>query len=246
MSKVGGSRPIQKLMVSSEQIHEGLFLSIRNRVVSTEHQWDFIRGLYAASSTLAAGFKREFTQLVILLLIGTLSTVDDSSIVLQASIIDTEEDLAVLMNVLWETWQAPGMNHDLLTGIAVWLLQQDSGRFYKPLPDGQQRRFQDLLNAYDSCARSATPSMNSNTLQFIKAALLFSLKTNKASDGDSKWEPQMLELSNPWLVMHIHNILGHSWRIPGSAMRGAVHGQLEWCEQVKRFEWYVQGRQTRL
>jgi hypothetical protein len=79
----GGPHPIQKLIKSPEQNHEGLFLSIGNHVVSSEHQWAFIRGLYAASSTSVAGFRREFTQLVILLLIGTLSTVDDSGISLR-------------------------------------------------------------------------------------------------------------------------------------------------------------------
>jgi hypothetical protein len=242
----GGRHPIQKLIKSPEQNHEGLFISIGNRVVSSERQWDFIRGLYAASSTSVAGFGREFTQLVILLLIGTLSTVGDSGIGLRVSFIDTEKDLAVLMDALWETWQAPRIDHHLLTGIAVWLLQRNSGRFHKPLPNGQRRRFQDLLNAYDSSMRGATPSMNSNALRFIEAALSFSLETDKAFDDDDKWEPQTLELSNPWLVMHIHNILGHNWRIPGSAMREAVHGQLEWRSQLKRFTWYKDGRSDAL
>jgi hypothetical protein len=244
--EAGGPDPIQKLINSPEQNHEGLFISIGNRVVSSGLHWDFIRGLYAASSTSVAGFRREFTQLVILLLIGTLSTVDDSGIRLRVSFIDTEKDLAILMDVLWETWQAPRIDHHLVTGIAVWLLQRDSGLFHKPLPNGQRRRFQDLLNAYDSAMRGLTPSINSNALRFIEAALSFSLETDKASDGDSTWEPQTLKLSNPWLVMHIHNILGHKWPIPESAMRGAVHGQLEWREQLKRLPWYKDGRHTML
>jgi hypothetical protein len=79
--------------------------------------------------------------------------------------------------------------------------------------------------------------MNSNTLLFIEAALSFSLKAGKAFNGDSKWQPQTLKLKNPWLVMHIHNLLGCDWPIPGSAMSEAVHGQLEWLDQLKRFEW---------
>jgi hypothetical protein len=233
--EAGGPDPIQKSIKSPEKNHEGLFISIGNCVISSEHQWDFISRLYAASSTSVAGFRREFTQLVILLLIGTLSTVDDSGIGPRVSFIDTEKDLTVLMDALWETWQAPRFDHHLVTGIAVWLLERNSGLFHKPLPNGQQRRFQDLLNAYDSSMRGATPSMNSNALRFIEAALSFSLETDKASDGDSTWEPQTLKLANPWLVMHIHNILDHNWRIPGSAMREAVHGQLEWREQLKRF-----------
>jgi hypothetical protein len=243
--EAGGPDPIQKVIKSPEQNHEGLFISIGNRVVSLGHQWDFIRGLYAASSTVA-GFRREFTQLVILLLIGALSTVDESGISLSVSFIDTEKDLAILMDALWETWQATRIDRHLLTGIAVWLLQQGSGLFHKPLPNGQQRRFQDLLNAYDIYMGGATHSMNSNTLRFIEVALSFSLETDKASDGDGKWEPQTLELKNPWLVMHIHNILGHNWRIPKSEMSEAVHGQLEWREQFKRFTWYMDDRHDAL
>jgi hypothetical protein len=250
--EAGGSHPSQKSsdrgllrsigdhVVLSEKNHEGLFLSVGNHVVSS--RWDFLRDLYDASSTSAAGFKREFTQLVILLLVGTLSTVADSTIHLQDPFIDTEKDLAILMDALWETWQAPGMNHHLLTGIAVWLLRRDRGYFDTPLPNTQQRIFQDLLNAYDSCTRGATPSMmTSNTLRFIEAALSFS-----RPGGDSKWVPQTLELSNPWLVMHIHNILRHDWRIERSAMGEAVHGQLGWLEQVKRLEWNTDGRRDTL
>jgi hypothetical protein len=216
-----------------EHIHAGIFLEIEDLVVPWGHQWNLIRDLYTASSTSAAGFKHEFTQLVILLFIG-LSTVDDSDIILEPPVIDPKMDLAVLMDALWETWQAPEINHHLLTGIAVWILEQTSGSFENPLPDGQQRRFQRLLNAYDSYTRGAVRLMNSNALLFIDAALSFSLKTGKALDGDSEWRPQTLELENPWLVMHIHNILGHNWRIPGSAMREAVQGQLEWCKDDRR------------
>jgi hypothetical protein len=138
--EAGGPHPIQKLIKSPGHNHEGLFLSIGNRVVSSEHQWDFIRGLYAASSTSVAGFRREFTQLVILLFIGTLSTVDDSGIRLRDLFIDTEKDLAILMDALWEAWQAPRIDRHLLTGIAVWLLQPNSGLFHKPLPNGEQEK----------------------------------------------------------------------------------------------------------
>jgi hypothetical protein len=225
------SHPIQKLTESSENIHEGLFLPTGDLIVPPKRQCDFIRDLYTASSTSAAGFKREFTQLVILLVIGTFSAVDDSGTIGGLPFIDPEKDLAVLMDALWETWQAPEVNHHLLTGIAVCLLEQTSG---DPLPDGQQRRFQRLLNAYDPYTRGATRLMNSSALLLIEAALSFSLKTGKASDGDSKWEPQTLKLENPWLVMHIHNILGHDWRIPGSAMVEAHQGQLEWCKDDRR------------
>jgi hypothetical protein len=227
----------QKLIESSEHIHEELFLSIGDHVVPPGRQWDFIRDLYTASSTSVAGFKREFTQLVILLVIGTLSTVDDSGTVKGDPFIDPEKDLAILMDALWETWQAPEINHHLLTGIAVCLLERTSGSFEKPRPDGQQRRFQRLLDAYDSYTRGAVRLMNSNALLFIEAVLSFSLETGKAFDGDSKWGPQTLALKNPWLVMHIHNILGDNWRIPRSAMVEAVQGELEWLDQLKRFKW---------
>jgi hypothetical protein len=232
------SHPIQELTESSERIHEGLFLSIGDLVVPPERRWHFIRDLYTASSTSAAGFKREFTQLVILLFIGILSTVDDLGTIWRHPFIDPEKDLAPLMDALWETWQAPEVNHHLLTGIAVGLLKRATGYFKEPHPDWQQGGFQMLLDAYDSYTSGATRLMDSNTLLFIEAALSFSLKTGKASDGNSKWEPQTLKLRNPWLVMHIHNLLGRDWPILGSAMSEAVPGQLEWFDRFKQFEWY--------
>jgi hypothetical protein len=243
--EAGESHIIQKWTESSEHIHGGLFLSIGDLVIPPRRQWGFIRDLYAASSKSVAGFRREFTQLVILLVIGTLSTIDGSDDIWRYPFIDPEKDLPVLMDALWETWKAPEINHHLLTGIAVRLLEGKGtcGPFEKPLPDGQQRRFQRLLDAYDSYTRGATRLINSNALLFIEASLSFSLKTGKASDGDSKWEPQTLKLENPWLVMHIHNILGHNWRIPGSAMREAVPGQLD---QLERFEWCKDNRRDAL
>jgi hypothetical protein len=240
------SHIIQKLTESSEHIQGGLFLSIGDLVIPPTRQWGFIHDLYTASSTSVAGFKGDFTQLVILLVIGTLSTIDVEDAIWWHPFIDPEKDLPVLMDALWETWQAPEINHHLLTGIAVRLLEVTRGSFEKPFPDGQQRRFQRLLDSYDSYTRGATCLMNSNALLFIEAALSFSLKTGKASDGDSKWGPQTLRLKNPWLVMHIHNILGHNWRIPGSAMKEAVPGQLEWLDQLKRFEWCKDDRRDAL
>src|SRR5258706_15272464 len=58
---------------------------------------------------------------------------------------------------------------------------------------------------------------------FIEAMLSFSI-----DDGDSKWEPQTVKFSNPWLVMHVHNILRRGWCVQaGSAMREAVWGRLD-------------------
>ena len=91
--------------------------------------------------------------------------------------------------------------------------------FTEPTPNAQQK-FQDLLGAYDSYTSESTLLMTSNGLQFIEAILLCNL-----DNGDSKWEPQTVKLSNPWLVMHINNILRRGWCIQaGSATGEAVWG----------------------
>jgi len=77
--------------------------------------------------------------------------------------------------------------------------------------------------------------MTSNALQFIEAALSSSLNTTKPANGDGTWEPQTVELKNPWLVMHIHNVLRRDWCTPGSAMREAGWDRLDpltWLHQL--------------
>ena len=212
---------------SSESIYGGLFVSIRDLPVPPESQWEFIHNLYAASSMSAAGFNRDFTLLLIMLMISTLSAVEYSRIdasVTYDPFINLQKDLPVLMDGLWEIWQADGVDHYLLTGIAAWILNQSRGSFRKPPQDAQQRSLQDLLSAYDSYTSGAIPLVTSSARQFIGAALSFSLNL---FNWGMKWQPQTLELKNPWLVMHIHNILRCEWRIPGGEMGEAVWGRLE-------------------
>ena len=247
LTKVDRPRPSTKLrgsQTSSEGIYEGLFVSVRDFLVPPESQWEFIRDLYAASSSSAAGTNRDFTLLVILLMISTLSAAEYSHV--DASItytydpfINLKKDLPVLMDGLCEMWQANHADHYLLTGIAVWLLNQSCGSFRKPSPDAQQSSFQELLNAYDSYTSGAMPLATSGAHQFIGAVLSFSLKL---FNWGMKWQPQTLELKNPWLVMHIHNILRCEWRIPESAMREAAWGRFEhpnssdWLGQIERLD----------
>jgi hypothetical protein len=208
---------------SSGNIDVGLFHSIGTFLVPPNRQLKFISDLYVASHTSAAGFRRDFTHLVILLLISTLSTVEyldtDPEITFH-SWIDPARDLPVLMDGLWEIWQAPGTDHNLLNGIAVWLLRRHRGPLEKPLPRQQRQIFQDLLNAYDSITSGAIHLMTANALRFIEAALSFSLGTSSVSDTNRKWELETRNLNNPWLTIHIHNILSRDWCIAGEEIRG--------------------------
>ena len=219
----GSSEP----QTSTEAVHVELFVSIGDFLVPPESKWEFIHDLYTASSTSAAGFNRDFTLLIVMLMIGTLSAVEYSRV--DASItydpfINLPKDLPVLMDGLWEIWQANCVDHYLLTGIATWILNQSSGSFQKPTQDTQQSSFQILLEAYDSHTSGAIPLVTSGARQFIGAALSFSIGL---FNWGMKWQPQTLELRNPWLVMHTHNILRCEWRIPGSAMKEAVWGRFE-------------------
>ena len=214
----------ERSQISPWGIHGGMFISIGDFFVLPESQWDFIGGLYTALSTSAPGFKHDFTVLIILIMIAPLSAVEYSDIYARNNydrFINPERDLPALMDGLWETWKAYAVDFHLLTGIAAWLLKRPSGSCYKPAPD-VQRSFQDLLDAYDSHTSGTISLMTSNALLFIEAALLFSLETAKPADEGSKWEPQTLKLKNPWLVMHIDNVLRRDWRIPESAMECAV------------------------
>ena len=212
---------------SSDEIDGELFVSIGDFHVPVESRWEFIRDLYATSSTSAAGFNRDFTLLIITLMIGTLSAVEDShlaSSITYDPFLNLPKDLPILMDGLWEIWQVNGVDHYSLTGIATWLLNKSGGSFRKPSYNEQQSSFQNLLNAYDSYTSDVTPPMTSSAHQFIGAALSFSLSLFNLG---IIWQPKTLELKNPWLVMHIHNILRCDWRIPGSEMREAVWGELK-------------------
>jgi len=225
------SRKLRESQMSSEGIDAELFTSVGDVRVPPRSQWEFIRSLYVESSMSVFGFKRDFTRLVILLMIGALSTVEYSDVdpsIRYDSFINPN-DLPVLMDALWETWQAQCVDNYLLTEIAVWLLKRSGRSFRKPAIFEQQRSFQDLVDGYDAYTSSSISIMTSNGLQFIEAVLLFSLKPADTSDGESKWTPQTLKLKNPWLVVHIHNILGDDWCIPGSAMREVAGGERrEW------------------
>jgi len=207
---------------SPGRIDGGLFVSIGDSLVPPESRWASIHELYAVSSTSDAGFKHDFSQLVILLMIGTLIADGHSDIYIYSRFVNPVKELPVLMDALWEIWKTQRVDHHLLVGIAAWLLERPSGSLFRPYENQQQRMFQGLLNAYDSCTSSAMSLMTSNALQLIEAALLSSLETAE----DSKWEPQTIELRNPWLVMHIQNILRRDWCMLGSAMREAVWDQL--------------------
>jgi len=225
------SRKLRESQMSSEGIEVELFTYVGDVRLPPKSQWEFIRSLYVESSMSAFGFKRDFTQLVILLMISALSTVEYSDIdpsISYDSFVNSDH-LPVLMDALWEIWQAQCVDNYLLTEIAVWLLKRSSRSFRKPAIFEQRRSFQDLIDAYDSYTSSSISIMTSNGLRFIEAALLFSLETADTSDGESKWTPQTLELKNPWLVMHIHNILGDDWCTRGSAMREVTGGKgSEW------------------
>jgi len=253
--KVDESKPSRKTresQTSSEGIDVELFTSVGDVRVPPTSQWEFIRSLYVESSMSAFGFKRDFTQLVILLMIGVLSAVEYSDIdpsISYGSFINPD-DLPVLMDALWETWQAQCVDNYLLTEIAVWLLERSSSSFCKPAIFEQQKSFQDLVDAYDSYTSRSISIMTSNGLRFIEAALSFSLEPAETSHGESKWTPQTLKLKNPWLVMHIHNILGDDWCIPGGAMREVAGLQLDSLDRLKRvdgLEWleWRKGREWR-
>jgi hypothetical protein len=203
------SEIFRESQTSSGGIDVGLFISIGDFSIPPRSQWGFISDLYDASSVSAAGFRRDFTHLVILLMLKTLSTVEYSNAdpeITYNSFINPEKDFPVLMDGLWETCQAPDTDHNLLNGIAVWLLKRHSGPLKKTLPKQQRQIFQDLLNAYDSITSGDISLMTPNGLRFIEAALSFRLKTTRVSDTDSGWKPDTQNLKNPWLVMHIDNI----------------------------------------
>jgi hypothetical protein len=236
------SEILRESQTSSDGIDVGLFTSTGDFFIPPQRQWGFISDLYDASSTSAAGFRRDFTHLVILLVLNTLSTVEHSGTdpeITYNSFINLERDLPVLMDGLWETWKAPGTDHHLLNRVAVQLLKRQNGSLENPLPKQQQNMFEELLDAYDSITSGAIPLMTPNALRFIEAALSFSLKTATVSDTDSQdsqWEPDTSNLKNPWLVMHIHNILGRDWVIPG-------RGGWVWVDQVYQFNAFDGPRQ---
>ena len=238
-NEVDERQPSTKLsnsQTSPEAIYGELFIPTKDFLVPPESRWEFIRGLYAASSKSAAGRNREFTLIIILLMIGTLSAVEPSHIDTSStykSFINFQKDLPVLMDGLWETWQAHDVDHYLLTGIAVRLLNQSSDSFHKPSLDTQQSNFQDLLTAYDSHMSDAVSLLTPGACEFIGAALSLSLKL---FNWGMPWEPRTLELKNPWLVMHIHNILRWEWRMPGSTMREAVWGRVDLPNLLERFD----------
>jgi hypothetical protein len=191
---------------------------------SRESRWQVISDLHTMSCTSTAGFKHNFRLLIMLLVISMGSAVKYSDIydgIAYDLFTNPERDLPKLMDILWETWNSLGPKRPLLVRIAARLLQRDGSLVHKSPPNAQQS-VQDLLEAYDSYTSESILLMTSNGLLFIEAMLSFILT------GDSKWEPQTAKLSNPWLVMHIHNVLRRDWYVPaGSEMREAVWGRLD-------------------
>jgi len=187
----------------------------------------FISDLHTMSCTSAAGCKQNFRLLIMLLMVSMNSAVKYSDIydsITYDLFTDPESDLPKLMDilwVLWETWESPDAERHLLIGIAAQLLQRDDSHVHISPPNAQQSA-QDLLDAYDSYTSESTLLMTSNALHFIQAMLSPSIV------GDS-WEPQTVKLSNPWLVMHIHNTMRRGWCVPE-----AVLGRLD---SLGRHEW---------
>ena len=212
---------------SSGRVDGGLFISVGDFLIPPESQWQFVRDLYDSSPTSNVDFKHDFTLLVILIMIGTLITVEHSDIHIYDRFINPEQELPLMMDGLWETWKTHSIDHNLLTGVAVWLLERSSGSLHSARAYHQHRRIQEIVNAYDSYTSNNIHLMTSNALRFIESALLSSLETAKDADGESQWEPQTLELRNPWFVMHIHNILHRAWCTPRSTMREAVWDRLD-------------------
>jgi hypothetical protein len=220
--------PNMALQVDPNRSDGELLDSVRNSCVPRESRWQFIRDLYRMSCTSAVGRNRSFRLLMVLLIISMNSAVVNLDIYKQVRFdlfTKPESDLPMLMNILWETWKSLDAERHLLIGIAARLLQRD---VHKSPPTVQQS-VQGLLDAYDSYISESTLLMTSNGLLFIEAILSFSL------GEDSEWEPQTINLSNPWLVMHIHNTLRRGWCVPAeSAIKEAVWGRLD---PLGRPEW---------
>ena len=229
--KVDAFLPNTGLQTNYDVIDGELLVSIRNPRVPRESRWQFISDLQIMSCASAAGCKHNFRLLIMLLMISMNSAVEYLGVydrITYDLFTNPAKDLPILMDILWETWKSRGAERHLLIGIAARLLQRD-GRFVHKSPPNAQQSVQDLLDAYDSYTSESLLLMTPNGLLFIEAILSFSL------DVDSGWEPQTVQLSNPWLVMHIHNILRRGWCVPaGSAMREAVWGRLD---SLGRADW---------
>ena len=203
------------LLSGSKEVDGELFVTIRNSRVPQENRWQLIRGLYTMSCTSAAGCNHNFRLLIMLLMVSMSSAVEYLDVydsITYDLVTNPKNSLPMLMDILWEIWKSRGAEYDLLIGVAGRLLQRDGSVVHKTAPNAQQSS-QDLLDAYDSYTSESAFLMTSNGLRFIEATLSFSL------GGDSKWEPQTVKLSNPWLVMHVHNILRRVWCVQaGSAL----------------------------
>ena len=224
--KLGASLPNTGPQTNSNGIGGTLSIPTRPSRLLRESQWGLIRDLHTMSCTSVAGRNHNF-RLLIMLLMVSMNSADKYLDIYDSITYDLfthpESDLPILMDILWETLKSPGADRHLLIGIAAQLLQQDRGPVHKSSPNPQQSA-QDLLNAYDFYTSESTLLMTSNGLDFIQEMLSPSV----GGDGDSKWEPQTAQLSNPWLVMHINNIPRRGRCVPvGSTMGEAVLGRLD-------------------
>jgi len=220
------TRSLAEASNETNGIPEHLFIPIRDPI-PPKSNWEFVCDLYASQSWSDAAFKHDFNLLVTLLMISTLGADEHPDHFTNCSINTNRENVfPMLMDGLWETCQAHGVDQQL-TRTATRLLcflGRPKTADYKALPNRQNMSFQDLLRACDRHMNGPIPLMTPSGLKFIESALL---EAAKASDGDRKWGPQTLELKNPWLMMHIHNILGLDWCTPGSETREIVGGGLE-------------------
>src|SRR5258706_3688735 len=170
--------------VDASDAGEPLFFGINSR----EEQWELIRSIRAVSSTSVAGCSHNFHLLILLLMVSMNSAVEYLDIydgITYDLFANPENDLPMLVDILWETWKSldaePPLfqwepkrllekrlleKRRLLIGVAAQLLQRD-GNFVHKTPPNAQQSFQDLLDAYDSYTSESTLLMTSNGLQFI-------------------------------------------------------------------------------
>ncbi len=134
--KVNAFTPNTGLLSSSKGMDGELLVSIRNSPVPQGSQWQLIRNLFTMSCTSAAGCSHNFRLLILLLMVSMNSAVEYLDIydgITYDLVTNPENNLPMLMDILWETWKSCGAEHDLLIGVAGWLLQQD--HLGQPLSD---------------------------------------------------------------------------------------------------------------
>ena len=95
-----------------DALHAGELLFFRG--VSRGRQWELIRDLYAMSCTSDAGCNHSFRILILLLMVSMNSAVEYLDIydgITHEFFTDPENDLSMLMDILWGTWKSLGAEH---------------------------------------------------------------------------------------------------------------------------------------